>query len=434
MSFERDIHSTYKRLFKDVRVPRKLIVDGAKAQVEGEARKICNEVGCEIVELEKYTPASNRAEHTIQELKMETRRDMMRGNSPLVFWCYCMERRSDFIACCAQNNVQLDGQVPRSFLSGDSTDISHICNFEWYEWVKFRRICPAAAYPFPTEHLGCCLGPAKNKGNIMSQYVLLESGKVIPIQTLRSLTQAEIDNPNERARRDVFDKAIKKQFGDVKSPPTNWVQRRRKPDDGIQYEDDGVSSLFGNPEELEQESHVMPDVDYYLDFDAFVNAEVLLPKNGDVMMAAKVLGQLTNADGIPIGVYDSNPMMNTRVYDVMFPDGAIQQYSANIIAESLFENADEDGSRYQYLDEILDHKKLKNAVSKDEGYVKSKNGQKRRRITTKGWEFMVRWKDGLQSWIPTMGLKESYLVELAQYVTLVGINDEPAFAWWVPYT
>ena len=86
MSFEREIHTAYKRLFKDVGVPRKLIVDGAKAQVEGEARKVCNEVGCEIVELEKYTPASNRAERTIQELKVETRRDMMQSGSPLVFW------------------------------------------------------------------------------------------------------------------------------------------------------------------------------------------------------------------------------------------------------------------------------------------------------------------------------------------------------------
>ena len=65
-SFERDIHTTFERIFNDVGVPRKLIVDGAKAQVEGESRKICNEVGCEIVELEKCTPASDRAERTIQ--------------------------------------------------------------------------------------------------------------------------------------------------------------------------------------------------------------------------------------------------------------------------------------------------------------------------------------------------------------------------------
>ena len=62
-----------------------MIIDGAKAQVQGESKKICDEVGCQVVELEKYTPSSNQAERTIQELKMETRRDMRLSGSPLVF-------------------------------------------------------------------------------------------------------------------------------------------------------------------------------------------------------------------------------------------------------------------------------------------------------------------------------------------------------------
>ena len=61
--------------------------------------------------------------------------------------------------------------------------------------MKFRRIGPDAAYLFPTEHLGRCLGPTRNKGNVMSQYVFLENGKVISIQTLRSLTEAKINSP-----------------------------------------------------------------------------------------------------------------------------------------------------------------------------------------------------------------------------------------------
>jgi len=31
-------------------------------------------------------------------------------------------------------------------------------------------------------------------------------------------------------------------------------------------------------------------------------------------------------------------------------------------------------------------------------------------------------------------LKESNPVEVEEYVTACGIKDEPAFAWWVPYT
>ena len=106
------------------------------------------------------------------------------SGSPLVSWCYCMERRSEINACCSRNNYNLDRQVPRTFMTGEETDISHICNLEWNEWVTFCRIRPEDAYPFPNGHFGRCLGPARNKGNLMSQYVLLESGKVISIQTL----------------------------------------------------------------------------------------------------------------------------------------------------------------------------------------------------------------------------------------------------------
>ena len=43
-------------------------------------------------------------------------------------------------------------------------------------------------------------------------------------------------------------------------------------------------------------------------------------------------------------------MLNTRVYDVMFPDGNVQQYSANVIAQSIYDSVDEDGHRHQLLD------------------------------------------------------------------------------------
>ena len=79
---------------------------------------------------------------------------------------------------------------------------------------------------------------------------------------------------------------------------------------------------------------------------------MLLPQNGDVIQAAKVIGRSTDIEEDPIGSYDPNPMLNTRVYDAMFPDGAIQQYSANLIADSFYEHADEDGHRYQYMDSI----------------------------------------------------------------------------------
>jgi hypothetical protein len=84
------------------------------------------------------------------------------------------------------------------------------------------------------------------------------------------------------------------------------------------------------------------------------------------------------------------------------------------------------------MDEILDHRRGSDAVTAEDGFITSSNGQKRMKQTTKGWELLLRWKDGSETWTPLKDLKESYMVEMAEYAVQNRINEEPAFAWWVP--
>jgi len=64
-------------------------------------------------------------------------------------------------------------------------------------------------------------------------------------------------------------------------------------------------------------------------------AEVLLPQ-GENMQSAKVQGRSKDLDWNTIGSFADNPLLNSIIYDVEFPDGAIKQYAANTIAESLY--------------------------------------------------------------------------------------------------
>ena len=48
-----------KKYFKEIGVPERLICDRATEQVKGDAKKLCHDAGCTVVELEKNTPASN---------------------------------------------------------------------------------------------------------------------------------------------------------------------------------------------------------------------------------------------------------------------------------------------------------------------------------------------------------------------------------------
>lgn len=74
------------------------------------------------------------------------------------------------------------------------------------------------------------------------------------------------------------------------------------------------------------------------------------------------------------------------------------------------------------------------AIEKDDGFLIDKNSRKRRKITTRGWALLVVWRDGQQSWVPLKDIKESYSIEVAEYVKAHGLIDQPAFAWLAPYT
>ena len=56
----------------------------------------------------------------------------------------------------------------------------------------------------------------------------------------------------------------------------------------------------------------------------------MLPQDGEYVRAARVIGQSKDKNGNVIGSYDPNPILNTKIYDVLFPDGSLQQYAAPI--------------------------------------------------------------------------------------------------------
>ena len=150
------------------------------------------------------------------------------------------------------------------------------------------------------------------------------------------------------------------------------------------------------------------------------------------MQEAKVLSRKRASDGkMLVGTQDSNPLLDTRLYHVEFPDGGVGEFTTNAIAESLYYNINEDGYDLGLLDGIISHQKLENAMSSENGWYEN-NGVKRRVVTTKGWEIRIRWKDGSTSWLPLREVKASNPLDVAEYAIVNGVDKEPAFAGWVP--
>ena len=118
-----------------------------------------------------------------------------------------------------------------------------------------------------------------------------------------------------------------------------------------------------------------------------------------------MVSRVKDKDGKVKGTYNKNPKLDTRVYDVMFPYGAVFQYVANIIAENMYSQVDSNCHHTLLLKEINDHRKLAMAVHIDDKFVVSNTGRKSIRKTTKGWDFLCLWKYGSTTWYPLKDLK-----------------------------
>jgi hypothetical protein len=168
--------------------------------------------------------------------------------------------------------------------------------------------------------------------------------------------------------------------------------------------------------EAADEAALMPVADEWMpeDFNKYLAAEVLLPHGGELVWA-KVTVRKRVADSTPVRDTHSNPILDTREYEVSFPDGSTNCYAANMIVESLYSQVDTNGREYTLMKEIVDHWSDGSAVPVDDAYYVDPNGRKSRQMTTKGWKLLFEWREGMTDWLALKDLKESFPVQVMEY-------------------
>ena len=345
---------------------------------------------------------------------------MMKTKAPKNLWDHCLELEALIRSNTAQSSYELDSQVPETVVSGQTSDISTVAEFAWYDWIYWWDT--VSGFPEPREQLGRWLGPALDIGPAMTAKVLKENGQYVYTSSYRALHEDELTDPTKIKEREEFDRAIRTKLG---APVSSE-------DELNSIDPEAVTPQFSLYEDDIQKPENVPDIDNVTpeDFDNYVGAEVNLPIGG-TLRQGKVKRRARGVDGELHGTQNDNPILDTRTYEVEFPDGEFAEYSANVIAEHLLSQCDPNGNQYQLMDDIVDHRSDQTAVTDKDRFV-TVNGRKHPRKTTTGWFLCVQWKDGSTSWERLADLKESYPVELAEYAVAHDIVHEPAFDWWVP--
>jgi hypothetical protein len=77
-------------------------------------------------------------------------------------------------------------------------------------------------------------------------------------------------------------------------------------------------------------------------------------------------------------------MLDTMTYEIEFPGGRSDEYTANVIAENMYAPCNIEDRKFNLMEEIIDHKTYGHDVEPSDMYIKHGSNKKVMK-TTKGW-------------------------------------------------
>lgn len=405
---------------QDIGIVSELVTDNAGEEKGTEWMEVVKAHHIKAKSTEPYSPWQNRAEGEIKELKKMVMRVGQKTNTPRRLWGYLGKWAAATRRLTAHSNPSLDGRAPAEAVEGNTPDISEYAQFDWYQYVWY--VDPTSSFPVPKKKLGRWIGVAHDVGQAMCFWVLPESGRPMARSSVASLPEDDLKNPDIQVQLRELDQKIQEKIGNKVATEAEFdIQVFDDIFEGYDADGDQEDSRYSEIEEAD--GHTPETMDEY------ISAEVLLPRDGE-MIKGTVVARTKTDDGIALGKRNQNPILDTREYEVVFPDGSTEIFTANTIAECLYSQVDEHGQEFQVMKEISDHKADGSALKKDDGFFIDQHGRRSPKITTRGWKLLVEWKDGSSSWVPLKDLKESNPVQVAEYAVANKIVEEPAFAWW----
>eukprot|EP00957_Ditylum_brightwellii_P144099 10979421-Ditylum_brightwellii.AAC.1 len=163
------------------------------------------------------------------------------------------------------------------------------------------------SFPFNKEVPGCILGPTKDEGNEMAQWVMKNNDNVVPCQTLRPLNVAELNSGTNFRSHMLFDSLIEKRWGSSINPPPEKILDNQDPYE--EYDDnDKIARSCPEVEETVDTNGTL--IDQQPAYHRIINAKVQL-HHQNYLTTGKVKRRTLGPDGRTAGSYHDNPMLNS---------------------------------------------------------------------------------------------------------------------------
>ena len=414
--------------------PEHLTFDGASVQTGSKTRfqEVVRKSGIDYHVSQPRRPNENPAEQSIREIKKQWYSLQSKTGAHDRLADYGISYICEVSNVTTSSSKYARGRTPLEIISGETPDISEYLDFGFYDWVTFKSNAGVGS-----PDLGRWLGVSHRIGPMMSYWILPKSGIPISCTTVQRLTNLEKQMDSWKFRMKQFDEDLHQKFNArtaaIELDP-GAIQAGKHL--SLDMEDEEFLEEYRqviDDEELPHADNVQSSDDDVFAIDPYINMLVGINQGDDTILDACMKRRAVDENGRPIGTSHPNPILDTRRYHLEYTDGTEEIMAANIIAENLLSQVDEEGNRQMLFDEIIAHQVLPDAVHKNQGTYTLPSGAVRKKRTTRGWEFCVQWKGGATEWVALKDLKDTYPVQLADYAKSFGIEDEPALAWWVPF-
>ena len=229
----------------------------------------------------------------------------------------------------------MDGGVPLEKITGETEDISDYLDFGFYDRVWFHENSGLGK-----RGLSCWLGVLHRSSGDMSYWIIKADGYVISRTTVQRITNLESEMSGNKLMFLEFDEEIKRRIKNNDFPVDGDLPDSVKWADILEDDEDfleEVDIIYQDKDISEADDVFTQEI---MD-DTYMNIEVAIPRDTEEPEFARVTYRIKDANGLPIGTANENPILDTIVYEVEFVDGHRASLTANAITQNMFAQVDD---------------------------------------------------------------------------------------------
>ena len=179
--------------------------------------------------------------------------------------------------------------------------------------------------------------------HILCYWILARLGKVVSSTIVNHVTQADTHDPHTAQHIRDFDSAVWARLKDTNFTSNDipgdspYIEDYSPPEDAPRHGVIPSDTKYGDM--IVEEP---PDDDEHEDLDNYIHTQLLLDVRNEKLQGRETQ-QVRAPDGSKKGKPHKNPMFDTCTYLVEFSDDSVSKYTANIIAENIYSQVDQEG-------------------------------------------------------------------------------------------